>query len=459
MNDFRAIYNRMFKRVSRIYIGFPVFMLCLFFTGCMHTLGDGKVFIFESQEEMVTMMDGYNQKKEMKNTQMAGEHLDPGNSPSATGNRGSLWDSLIPVSYRNFLEERGDGAFRDRREIHGRCDIPMMFGEHVTYDIPVERNRRVMYFVHYFQTTIRATFSKWLSRSGRYISMMQEILKDNGLPGDLVYLALIESGFNLKEYSSAHACGPWQFISETGRRYGMRIDWWVDERRDPEKSTLAAARYLKDLYDQFGSWYLAAAAYNSGENTIKRAIQFCKTEDFWEISLSRYLKEETKNYIPKLLAGMIIAKNPNKYGFSHVKYQPPVPYDRVRVPNATYLRTIASASQTDYWTIKMLNPELKRGCTPPDSGDYEVKIPHGRKEVFERNFTGREKYVSPAFTRHVVRDGETLSWIAQLYNIGEKTILELNSIRDPEWIRAGETLIVPVKGAVTDTDQAFNHTD
>src|SRR5512138_2640421 len=182
-------------------------------------------------------------------------------------------------------------------------------------DIPLTLNSKVEYFVRYFQTSGRNAFSRWLSRSERYIPMMKEVLKKEGLPEDLVYLAMIESGFSPHAYSVAAAVGPWQFMSATGKRYALRIDQWIDERRDPLKSSVAAALYLKELYSLFNNdWYLAAAGYNAGENKILRAIDMYNTRDFWEISRGSYLKRETKDYVPKLLAAAIIAKEPAKYG-------------------------------------------------------------------------------------------------------------------------------------------------
>ena len=352
----------------------------------MGPLMDRKTFVLESQEEVTAKRCVETQNENANDDFIIGSDIRfrCGNSIMSTNEW--IWKSLIPQSYRDFLSVKDHNGSLPGSEYRYKYSASLNSKEAVKYDIPVEINRKVMYFIYYFQTKIKGSFSEWLSRSSRYVPLMKDIFRENSLPEDLVYLALIESGFNPKAYSSAHACGPWQFIRETGRRYGMRVDWWIDERRDPEKSTMAAAQYLKDLYDRFDSWYLAAAAYNAGENTIERAIQECKTKDFWEISGCYNLKEETVNYIPKLIAGMIVAKNPGKYGFGDIEYQSPLLYDRVHVPTATYLEVIASACGTDYHTIRMLNPELRRGCTPPNYTDYEVKIPYGKEEAFYRNF-------------------------------------------------------------------------
>src|SRR3990170_6351959 len=199
-------------------------------------------------------------------------------------------------------------------------------------------------------------------------------------------MALIESGFNPYAYSRSKASGPWQFIYLTGKRYGLTANWWVDERRDPEKSTVAAAKYLKDLYDMFECWYLAAAGYNAGENKIVNAIKRYRTEDFWELAKYRYLKQETKDYVPQMIAAALIAKDPEKYGFTDIKYQEPLRYEKARVPSLTNLLVIAKACEISIEELQDLNPELLRGCTPPPTPRHEGKIPWGKKELFLRNF-------------------------------------------------------------------------
>lgn len=343
-------------------------------------------------------------------------------------------------------------------------DSDVLFEKERKYDIPIVVNESVENFIHYFQTSNKKVFSRWLSMAQRYLPMMKEIFRKNSLPEDLVYLAMIESGFNPKAYSHAHASGPWQFIKETGQRYGIRIDRWIDERRDPEKSTIAAAKYLKNLYDMFGCWYLAAAAYNAGENKIVQAIERYNTRDFWEIAKHPYLARETKDYVPQLIASVIIAKDPEKYGFDDIDYKLPFTYNKVQIPDTTNLKVIARACKTDYDTIKMLNPELKKGYTPPNYPDYEVKVPIGRKEIFAKNFVKtdtRERFTSEpsersAFIRHTVKRGETLSRIASLYDTSKEPIIQLNKIKNPRIIKTGMALIIPVRSskiAKRDTDK------
>ena len=319
--------------------------------------------------------------------------------------------------------------------------------EEPEFDIPIVINGKVEHFIKYYQTRGRKVFSRWLTRSRRYIPLMQELLRENGLPEDLVYLALIESGYNPRAYSRRRAMGLWQFRYQTGKRYGLRVDWWIDERRDPVKSTIAAARYLKHLYDKFECWYLAAAGYNAGEGKISRAIRRYKTEDFWELTKYRYLKRETKNFIPKIIAAALIAKDPEAYGFVDIAYEEPIRFETVRVPDATDLRVIAKAAESTYMELKRLNPELRRWCTPPHYSHYELKLPHGKREIFLQNFAKIPPSRRITFRRHVVRSGETLSHISLRYRTDVGAIMRMNRIRNQHRIRAGQSLIIPVRGS------------
>lgn len=212
-----------------------------------------------------------------------------------------------------------------------------------TYDVPIILNSSVESHIDYFNVRIRDKFELWLSRSGRYLPLMKEIFKKNDLPEDLVFVSLIESGFNPYAYSRARAVGPWQFMKGTGLKYGLRINEWIDERRDPVKSTIAAANYLKDLYAMFNSWPLALASYNAGEGRVGRAMAKSKAGDFWDLRSTRYLRPETRNYVPKFMAATIIAKNPEKYGFN-LNYHEPLQYDEVVIDRPTDLRLIAKTA-------------------------------------------------------------------------------------------------------------------
>jgi membrane-bound lytic murein transglycosylase D len=312
------------------------------------------------------------------------------------------------------------------------------------FDIPIVINGKVEHYIQYFQTTIRDKFITWLSRSEKYIPFMKNLLKEHGLPEDLVYMSLIESGFNPYAYSRAKAVGLWQFISMTGKRYGLKVNWWVDERRDPEKSTIAAAKYLKDLYDLFACWYLAAAGYNAGEYKIIKAIKRYQTEDFWKLTNQRYLKRETKDYVPQMIAAALIAKDPEKYGFIDVAYQEPLRYEKVKVPELTDLCLIAKACETSLEEIKDLNPELRRGVTPPNETEYEIKIPFGKKDFFLKNFEALQPLEKFQFKTHLVKKGEALKGIANHYRVDLEPLLEINHLNKTSPISKGMTLLIPI---------------
>jgi membrane-bound lytic murein transglycosylase D len=316
-------------------------------------------------------------------------------------------------------------------------------------DIPLTLNSKVNYFIDYFQTRGRNAFARWLSRSERYIPMMKEILRKEGMPEDLVYLAMIESGFTPHAISVASAVGPWQFMSGTGKRYDLRIDDWIDERRDPIKSTVAAALYLKELYALFNNdWYLAAAGYNAGENKILRAINMYDTRDFWEISKGSYLKRETKEYVPKLLAAAIIAKEPARYGFADVAYLPAMDLDTVEIPTRTDLELLARLIDVPYQTLKELNPELRRWCTPPNYANYRLKVPKGKREQLlaeyakipeDQRYTERITY-----SRYRAQKRDTLTSIARKFSTTPEKLAELNKLKPKGKLR-GKTLLVPVQ--------------
>jgi membrane-bound lytic murein transglycosylase D len=312
------------------------------------------------------------------------------------------------------------------------------------FDIPIVINARVELFIECFQTTARERFATWLARSQKYIPLMKNVFKSHGLPEDLVYIAFIESGFDPYAYSRSKASGPWQFIYWTGKRYGLRVNWWVDERRDPEKSTLAAAKYLKDLHERFECWYLAAAGYNAGEYKIINAVKRYRTVDFWKLAESRYLKRETKNYVPQMIAAALIAKDPKRYGFTDIEYEEPLRYEKVKVPELTGLFLVAKACETSVEEIKNLNPELQRGVTPPNEDAYEIKIPFGKKDFFLKNFEVLQPLEKFQFKTHLVKTGETLSGIARLYRVDLEPFFELNHLKRTSQISKGMTLLIPL---------------
>ncbi len=322
---------------------------------------------------------------------------------------------------------------------------PLIAHEEPVYDFPVVENDKVRYYVDYFSGKAKNTFKIWLERSGRYLPMMRTIFAEAGLPQDLAYLAMVESGFNDKAYSWAHAVGPWQFIESTGRHYGLHNDWWHDERRDPEKATRAAASFLSDLYTAFdGNWYLAVASYNAGPGKLRQAVKRYNTTDFWELCSGEYLQDETKNYLPKLLAVLMIAKQPEKYGFVDLEYQEPITYDTVPLPSSTDLEVIARLSAVDYQLIKKLNPELKRWSTPPQAKDYLVRLPVGTREAFSQAYAQLPKLQRANYARHKVKSGDTLLALSKRYGVRVQDIERLNSIRNPRALQIGADLIMPL---------------
>ena len=314
------------------------------------------------------------------------------------------------------------------------------------WDMPVVWNDRVAYWVDFLQGRNRDRTRLWLERSGRYGPMIRAELRSRGMPEDLIYLAMIESGFSNQAYSRAHAVGIWQFIAETGRRYGLEINAHVDERRDPVKATQAALDYLQKLYRQFGSWYLAAAAYNSGENRVERILRQHaggrRGDDalYWRIA--RYLPRETRDYVPLMLAAGHIGKNPERYGFHNLRYQQPLRYDMVQVQGAVALQTVARAAGVEESEIRRLNPHYLRGATPPNRTSV-VRLPEGRRSTFAANFPRMREEVRLAGTTHTVRRGETLSHIAARYGTSVAALRSANGGINPHRIRVGQRIHVP----------------
>ena len=330
--------------------------------------------------------------------------------------------------------------------------------EAVVWDLPVTHNESVEAWIGFLQGYNADKTRLWLERKGKYAPMIRAELRRRGMPEDLLYLALIESGFSPKAYSKAAASGLWQFIAETGRRYGLEVSPEVDERRDPIRSTSAALDYLQDLYERFGSWYLAAAAYNTGENRVDRILREraggARGDDalFWKIA--PYLPRETRDYVPLMLAAGHIAKEPEKYGFADLEYHSPLEFETVWVPGATELGLVAEASGVDGSAVTELNPHLTRGRTP-SSRAYAVRVPPGGRVVFEEKFPAlyRESRLARArapeqpkkvaVATHRVRKGETLGHIAQRYGVSVAALRSANANVSPRRLRAGQTLRIP----------------
>jgi membrane-bound lytic murein transglycosylase D len=325
----------------------------------------------------------------------------------------------------------------------------------VSWDLPVTRNERVEDWIGFLKGRNAEKTQLWLERSGRYAPMIQAELRRRGMPEDLLYLALIESGFSPRAYSRAAASGIWQFIAETGQRYGLTVNGEVDERRDPIKSTSAALDYLQDLYDRFGSWYLAAAAYNTGENRVDRILreraggQRGADSLFWKIA--PYLPRETRDYVPLMLAAGHIAKQPDRYGFEPIRYQDPLAFDVAWVPGATDLALIARAAEVTEADLRDLNPHLVRDRTPAGRG-WAVRLPKDTRGTFAAQFPRLYQEIrfaqaaaAPAVTgrTHKVRRGETLGHLARRYGVSVAALRSANGDIDPRRVRAGQSLRIP----------------
>ncbi len=320
------------------------------------------------------------------------------------------------------------------------------------YDIPVEMNPQVAEGVRFFQTFGRKHFVRWLGRASRYLPMMRRTLREQGLPEDTVFLSMIESGFSPMAFSWAKASGLWQFIEPTGRRFGLQVDFWVDQRRDPIKATAAAAGYLKELYTEFGDWRLAWAGYDSGAGTIRRAVQVAKSNDFWELARGRVLRKETKYYVPKLMAAALITKNLKSFGFTEqeIEAQAALEYDEGEVPEATDLEVVARAAGIGLEDLKELNPELRRSRTPPArqaSDVYRIKLPVGTAQKFAESFAQIAPKDRLTFRVHHVGKGDTLSKIAGEYGSAVEAVMRMNGMRDSRHLKLGAELVVPVPRA------------
>lgn len=317
-------------------------------------------------------------------------------------------------------------------------------GLQAEYDIPIEVNEAVLAYIRFFQTEpARSHFVKWLGRAHRYTERFREILRENGLPEDTVYLAMIESGFTNLARSRARAVGQWQFIAGTGKRMGLKQDFWVDERRDPEKAARAAALYLKELYDQTGDWRLAWAGYNAGVGKIRRAQAKGQT-DFWSMTQGRVLRKETKGYVPKLMAAAIISKHQEAFGFrsDEIETAKWVDYETVNVSQAYELAAVARAAEVSERELVELNPELRHFCTPPRS--YQIKLPKGQSGAYARNWPQLESLARIRIVNHPVRRGESLGAVAAAYGVTPATVVKMNGLRPGRRLRAGVELVIPI---------------
>lgn len=309
------------------------------------------------------------------------------------------------------------------------------------FDIPIDVNDSVRKWMEYFTGPRRDTFALWLARGGRYQPMMRRQLAEAGLPQDLVYLSMIESGYNTLARSHASAVGLWQFIPGTARDYDLRMDWWVDERQDPAHALGAAITYLSRLHREFGDWRLAWAGYNTGEGRVRSVVKAHGTRDFWELAEKDAWFSETENYVPKIMAAAIIAKHPERYGFTDIDPWKELAYDVVSVDGAVDLEVLAKCAGITVEDLRALNPALQRFATPPRG--YDVHVPAGREQAFIAELASvpaRERLSVPV---HVVRRDETLSVIARRYKSSVDDIQSANGLASADLIEVGMALVIP----------------
>jgi membrane-bound lytic murein transglycosylase D len=328
----------------------------------------------------------------------------------------------------------------------------------VAPEYPVSLNPDVQYFLDRFTGSRRAVVSLWVGRAGRYLGMIRDVLRARGLPEELAFTAMIESGFKPDAVSRMGAKGLWQFMAGTARRYGLRVDRWVDERLDPQKSTEAAAAYLGDLYELFGSWPLAQAAYNAGEVTVARAIRLTGSRDFWALARTRHLRRETKDFVPQIHAATLIGREPDRYGFDFDDHHA-LAVETVMVPAFTDLHHLAEAAGLSPDAVRALNPALVRGVTPP-GGPWTLRVPSAARASIAGALVPRTPSVVVARIEvthaaaggevHVVRPRDTVSAIAQRYGVSVGDVMRWNRLDSQDRIRPGDRLRVARSAADRD---------
>ena len=312
------------------------------------------------------------------------------------------------------------------------------------HDVPIPQNAKVLAAVELLSGRLRDYVQESLVRGSKYLPMIQNVFRAEGLPLDLAYIPVIESGFKPNALSKASAKGPWQFMKPTAQDHGLKTDWYIDERSDPEKATVAAAKYLKTLYRMFdGDWHLVLAAYNGGLGRLQRAMRTSGADDFWSLAeSSRGLPRETREYVPLILAAIIVAKNPAQYGFEYTPSDA-IAYEKVPVPRAVDLRRVAEWTGTTIDEIQALNPELRRWTTPVKYPDYEVKVPVGTAEKLTARLASAPTSDLGALNWYTVKNGETLATVARKLRVARVDLAEANHLSVRSRIRPGQDLIIP----------------
>ncbi len=360
-----------------------------------------------------------------------------------------FYSDSMPARYLDYLpEDLGIAVFR--RQISESLDslvvpsadsgkeIYLNCSRGIPYNIPITWNDRVHRALHLVLRRRKSSVEAWLSRAEHYLPMYKKMFADSGLPTDLAYLPLIESAFNPKAYSYAHASGIWQFISETGSRYGLRKNFWVDERRDPVKSTRSAISYLKKLYGDFGDWYLALAAYNRGEGGVARAIKRAGTDNYWDLNLPK----QTEDYVPHFLAALMIAKNPECFHYT-VTPQSPFDHDIIPIGECIELNKIAKGIGVEQNYLKELNPHILRWCTPPNMDSVQLILPARKADVYKTFYASLTDEDKVNWYRYTIHPGDNLSSIAARFGTTVSAIKSINNLRNSRII-AGKHLLIPI---------------
>jgi membrane-bound lytic murein transglycosylase D len=318
------------------------------------------------------------------------------------------------------------------------------------HDIPIPDNAKILSYVEVFQGRLRDYIQESLERGAKYMPMIQNVFRAEGLPLDLAYIPIIESAFKTNALSKANAKGPWQFMKGTAQEHDLKVDWFIDERSDPEKATVAAAHYLKTLSDMFdGDWNLVLAAYNGGPGRVSRAMKRSGIDDFWKLSASsKYLPRETREYVPLILAAIIVGRNPAQYGFE-VAVADPTAYEKVVVPQAIDLRRVAEWAGTTVDEIQSLNPELRRWTTPVKYPNYEVKVPVGSSDKVSAKLADASPEDFSTFKWYTAKKGETLLTVARKFGVSRNDVADANDLSIKSHLRPGQELIIPRAPATT----------
>ncbi|MBK7367456.1 MAG: LysM peptidoglycan-binding domain-containing protein [Candidatus Eisenbacteria bacterium] len=317
-------------------------------------------------------------------------------------------------------------------------------------DIPLQMNSDVLRYIEFFTGAGRSTFERWLKRSGKYMELFRTVLQKEGLPPDLVHLVFVESGFNVNAQSYASAVGPWQFMKATSKLFGLNVNQWVDERKDPEKATVAAARYLKHLYGIFGDWPLALASYNAGEGTVLRAIKKQGTTNYWDLKLP----QQTEDYVPQFMAALAITRDPVRYGFSEIELDDPLRFDEIALKGSVDLRAIARLAGCTVEELKQLNPAVRNLAVRGNDGVTTLRVPEGKSEIIMAAMqSGQQLPQADVTVRHRVRRNETLRTIAKEYGVNAKELARVNGITKKKPLKRGMLVTIPAARASVSTPE------